>query len=64
VDPRNGVGRLRAGRQLIVADQHLYVLGTQPIDSELAVLSALDGADLIDTPHVAEALQYRKREGD
>jgi magnesium chelatase family protein len=27
-------------------------------------IADLDGADLIDTPHVAEALQYRKREGD
>lgn len=27
-------------------------------------IADLDGADLIDTPHIAEALQYRKREGD
>ncbi len=27
-------------------------------------IADLDNADLIDTPHVAEALQYRKREGD
>jgi len=27
-------------------------------------IADLDGADLIDTPHVAEALQYRKREGE
>ena len=27
-------------------------------------IADLDGADLFDTPHVAEALQYRKREGD
>ncbi len=27
-------------------------------------IADLDSADLIDTPHVAEALQYRKREGD
>ena len=27
-------------------------------------IANLDGADLIDTPRVAEALQYRKREGD
>jgi len=27
-------------------------------------IADLDGADPIDTPHIAEALQYRKREGD
>ncbi len=27
-------------------------------------IADLDSADLIDTPHIAEALQYRKREGD
>jgi magnesium chelatase family protein len=27
-------------------------------------IADLDGADLIDTPHIAEALQCRKREGD
>ena len=27
-------------------------------------IAYLDGADLIDTPHTAEALQYRKRDGD
>lgn len=27
-------------------------------------IADLDAADLIDTPHIAEALQYRKREGD
>ena len=27
-------------------------------------IADFEGADLIDTPHIAEALQYRKREGD
>jgi len=27
-------------------------------------IADLEGADLIDTPHIAEALQYRKREGE
>ena len=27
-------------------------------------IADLDGADLIDTPHVSEALQSRKHEGD
>jgi len=27
-------------------------------------IADLEGAELIDTPHVARALQYRKREGD
>ena len=27
-------------------------------------IADLGGADLIDTPHLAEALQYRKREGE
>ena len=27
-------------------------------------IADLEGADLIDTPHIAEALQYRKREAN
>ncbi len=27
-------------------------------------IADLDGVELIDTPHIAEALQYRRREGD
>lgn len=27
-------------------------------------IADLEGADLIDTPHLAEALQYRKRDGE
>ena len=34
------------------------------VHSSSRTIADLDGADLIDTPYIAEALQYRKREGD
>ena len=30
----------------------------------IRTVADLEGADLIDTPHIAEALQYRKRDGE
>ena len=43
---------------------HLSVRDYHRVLQVGCTIADFEGADLIDTPHIAEALQYRKREGD
>ena len=42
---------------------HSCVRNRQGVPEIRGNMQNLEGADLIDTPHIAEALEYRKREG-
>ena len=58
VTPRGKEVLHAAMRQL-----HLSARGYHRVLKVSWTIADLEGAELIDTPHIAEALQYRKREG-
>ena len=55
------------GKQVLetaIRQLHLSARAYHRVLKVARTIADLDHADRIDTPHVAEALQYRRREGD